>query len=82
VEGTNMTDEPAPAPTDSAQDDGCQVDWAWLAGREIVAAASDLDSLVLTFGDGETLKVKAAIWQGKAFLAFDPWRAGGPSQTK
>jgi hypothetical protein len=70
-----MADEPAQAPADSVQDSGCQVDWSWLAGREIVGATSDLDTLVLTLGDGQTLTVKAALWQGKAFLAFDPWRA-------
>ena len=64
-----MADEPAKTSTDVAQDSGCQVDWSWLVGREIVGATSDLDSLVLTLSDGQTLKVKAALWQGKAFLA-------------
>lgn len=53
---------------------GCRVDWSWLQGREIASASSDLDTLVLTFQDGQTLRVQAALWQGKPFLTFDPWR--------
>ena len=55
-------------------DDGCQVDWSWLRGLEVVAATSTLDRLVLRLSNGETLTVRAALWQGKAFLAFEPWR--------
>ena len=54
--------------------DGCTVDWSWLSGREIVAAESDLQSIRFTFRDGETLLVRAALFQGQPFLAFTPWR--------
>jgi len=53
---------------------GCSVDWSWLVGREIAAATSDLQSLTLTFRDGETLVIQAALYQGATFLAFEPWR--------
>lgn len=56
-------------------DGGCQVDWTWLEGREIAAATSSLDKLIITFRDGETLTVQASTWKDKAFLAFNPWKA-------
>ena len=60
-------------------DAGCRVDWSWLEGREIAAASSSLDKLIITFRDGETLTVQAAIWKGEPFLAFTPWKApAGP----
>ena len=69
-----MAEQPNEPGTEADAAGGCQVDWSWLQGREIVAATSDLDTLLLTFRDGQTLRVQAALWQGKAFLAFDPWR--------
>lgn len=59
----------------TATDDGCQVDWSWLAGREVASATSTLDKLVITFRDGETLTVQASLWKDKPFLAFTPWKA-------
>ena len=59
----------------TAADDGCQVDWSWLTGREVAAATSTLDKLVITFRDGETLTVQASLWKEKPFLAFTPWKA-------
>ena len=58
----------------SQAEDGCQVDWSWLRGLEIVGATSTLDQLVLRLGNGETLTVRAALWKAKPFLAFDPWK--------
>jgi len=55
-------------------DSGCQVDWSWLEGREIASATSNLEKLVITFRDGETLTVQASSWKGKPFLAFTPWK--------
>jgi hypothetical protein len=56
-------------------DSGCLVDWSWLEGRQIASATSNLEKLVITFRDGETLTVQASSWKGKAFLAFTPWKA-------
>jgi hypothetical protein len=62
--------------SDAAQtDSGCTVDWSWLVGREVASAASNLDTLELTFADGQTLKVQALLWKGQAFLSFAPWKA-------
>jgi hypothetical protein len=52
---------------------GCNVDWSWLAGREVASVQSDLQSFVLTFRDGQTLVVRAELFQGAPFLSFAPW---------
>jgi hypothetical protein len=62
---------------DLAEDQGCTVDWSWLQGLQIESATSDLQHLRLTFTNGQTLTIQAATFQGKAFLAFDPWKAPG-----
>lgn len=56
-------------------DSGCPVDWSWVEGRKIISATSDLQRLTVTFADGETLTVRASVYQGQPFLAFNPWRA-------
>ena len=66
-----MADE-VKAPSISATN-GCDVDWSWLAGREIARGRSDLQSLVLTFRDGQTLVIRAGLFQGEPFLSFTPW---------
>jgi hypothetical protein len=60
---------------DPITDEGCTVDWSWLAGQEIASATSDLQHIRLTFKNGQTLTIQAAMYQGRAFLAFDPWKA-------
>jgi hypothetical protein len=57
-----------------ATESGCTVDWAWLAGREIASVTSDLQHWNVQFTDGQILKIQAAVYQGKPFLAFDPWK--------
>jgi hypothetical protein len=58
----------------SADDSGCTVDWGWLKGQEIESVTSDLQHWRVRFKSGLTLNVQAATYQGKAFLAFDPWK--------
>ena len=55
-------------------DSGCTVDWSWLAGLQIEAATSDLQHLRIRFSNGQTLTVQTAMYQGKPFLAFDPYK--------
>jgi len=55
-------------------DSGCTVDWGWLTGLEIESATSDLQHLRIRFANGQTLSVQAAMYQGKPFLAFDPYK--------
>lgn len=64
----------AAGPSGLNPDGGCAVDWSWLAGRTVVSASSNLDTLTLTFSDGTQFQVRALSWQGKPFLAFDPYR--------
>ena len=69
-----MTEAPEPEQR-PVVDLGCRVDWSWLAGREVVGAESDLQTLVLTFRDGQTLTVRAGLYGGAPFLSFVPWQA-------
>ena len=63
-------------PMDSAEA-GCTVDWSWLKGLEIESVTSDLQHWQVRFTNGQTLSIQGATYQGKAFLAFDPWKAPG-----
>ena len=60
---------------DPITDEGCTVDWSWLAGQEIESATSDLQHLRIRFKSGQTLTIQAATYQGRSFLAFDPWKS-------
>ncbi|MGE3272475.1 MAG: hypothetical protein AB7P40_27265 [Chloroflexota bacterium] len=53
---------------------GCTVDWSWLQGLEVEAVTSDLQHMRVRFTNGLTLSIQAAVYQGKPFLAFDPWK--------
>jgi hypothetical protein len=55
-------------------DAGCTVDWRWLNGLQIESATSDLQHWRVRFTNGQTLKIQAATYQGKPFLAFDPYK--------
>ncbi len=57
-----------------AEDEGCTVDWSWLNGLEIEAATSDLQHWRVRFKGGQTLIIQAAEYQGKPFLAFNPYK--------
>jgi hypothetical protein len=57
---------------------GCDVDWSWLGGRTLAGITNSLDVLTLTFTDGSHFQVRALLWQGKPFLAFDPFRSSSP----
>jgi hypothetical protein len=56
------------------EDSGCTVDWSWLKGLAIESATNDLTHLRLRFANGQTLTIQAAMYQGKPFLAFDPYK--------
>ncbi len=55
-------------------DNGCTVDWSWLHGLQIESATNDLQHLRLRLSNGQTLTIQAAMYQGKPFLAFDPYK--------
>jgi len=56
-------------------DSGCTVDWSWLHGLQVESVTSDLQHWRIRFTNGQTLSIQAGNFQGKPFLAFDPWRA-------
>lgn len=62
---------------DVSQDSGCTVDWRWLEGLQIESATSDLQHWKVRFTNGQTLTIQASEWQGKAFLAFNPYKPRG-----
>ena len=60
---------------DVQQDDtGCTVDWSWLTGLQVESVTSDLQHWRVRFTNGLKLSIQAANYQGKPFLAFDPWK--------
>ncbi len=52
----------------------CSVDWSWICGSTIkdIAATDNLVKLELV--PAGPLKVGVGIWQGSAFLSFQPFR--------
>ena len=56
---------------------GCAVDWSWLRGLEIESATSDLRHWRVRFTNGQTLTIQASEYQGKPFLAFNPYKPKG-----
>ncbi len=71
-------DEIAQVDEVAADESGCTVDWSWLNGREVESVTSDLQHWRIRFKDGQTLKIQAGVYQGKPFLAFDPWKPPTP----
>ncbi len=55
-------------------DAGCTVDWQWVEGLQVASASSDLTHWRVRFTNGQTLTIQAAMYQGKPFLAFDPYK--------
>lgn len=72
-------DEVAQVDAVDASEAGCTVDWSWLEGLEVESVTSDLQHWRVRFTNGLALSVQAATYQGKAFLAFDPWKPPGQS---
>jgi hypothetical protein len=62
-----------------ADESGCTVDWSWLNGLEVESVTSDLQHWRVRFTNGQTLSIQAANYQGKPFLAFDPWKPSAGS---
>jgi hypothetical protein len=72
-----MTDEQSNNGLNAAG--GCAVDWSWLRGQRIASVTSALDSVTITFEGGLVFTTRALLWQGKPFLAFDPYAAPTPA---
>jgi len=57
------------------EDAVCTVDWSWIVGSTLHAAALAEGRLRLELEPAGPLTVSAALWQGAPFLAFQPYRA-------
>jgi hypothetical protein len=52
----------------------CAVDWTWIVGSTLRAAALTGGQLRLELEPAGPLTISAAMWQGAPFLAFQPYR--------
>lgn len=50
----------------------CSVDWSWIYGSTIEAAAQSGERIQLKLNPAGPLNIWSAFWQGKPFLAFQP----------
>ena len=76
MEESETTPQATPQVKQAVQD-GCSVDWDWLAGRTIRSATNDLKNFTVTFEDGQTFKIQALTYKGEAFLSFTPYKDPG-----
>jgi hypothetical protein len=53
----------------------CKVDWSWITGSRIAAADIDNSAASFKLDKAGPLKISVQVWQGKPFLAFQPYRA-------
>jgi len=57
------------------QDAVCHVDWKWIYGSQIAHLASTSGALKLKLSEAGPLTISAQTWQGKPFLAFQPYKS-------
>lgn len=53
----------------------CRVDWSWICGSVIKALATTSGAVRFELSDAGPLSISAQVWQGKPFLAFQPYKA-------
>jgi hypothetical protein len=53
----------------------CQVDWTWIYGSAVQRFATTAGAAKFDLNDAGPLTVSVQLWQGKPFLAFQPFRA-------
>lgn len=59
----------------SSGDVVCAVDWSWISGGELKEIKVSSDQFKLTLSPQGPITVSVAVWQGKPFLSFMPYRA-------
>ncbi len=59
----------------SSGDVVCAVDWSWISGGELKDIKASSDQVKLTLSPQGPLTVSVAVWQGKPFLSFMPYKA-------
>lgn len=52
----------------------CSVDWSWISGSKVANAEAPGSSVRLTLDAAGPLVVGAALWEGKPFLSFQPYK--------
>lgn len=52
----------------------CRVDWTWIYGKALKRIATTSGAAKLELTDVGALTISAQTWQGKPFLAFQPFR--------
>lgn len=55
----------------------CAVDWSWISGGELKAVDAKTDQIKLNLSPQGTITVSVAVWQGKPFLSFMPYKPPG-----
>lgn len=59
----------------SSGDVVCAVDWSWISGGELKDIKARSDQARLNLSPQGPLTVSVAVWQGKLFLSFMPYKA-------
>jgi hypothetical protein len=52
----------------------CRVDWSWIVGSKINRAKLTENAAQLQLDKAGPLTISVQMWQGKPFLAFQPFR--------
>ncbi|MFN8656054.1 MAG: hypothetical protein U0105_06920 [Candidatus Obscuribacterales bacterium] len=52
----------------------CSVDWSWISQSTLAAATVKEGALRLELSPAGTVTVSVQFWQGKPFLAFQPYK--------
>jgi hypothetical protein len=71
IEAKLVTKDQLPKETDAV----CRVDWNWIAGSTIVGVSQDKQAVRLQLDPAGLLTISVQVWQGKPFLAFQPYKS-------
>ncbi len=52
----------------------CRVDWSWIVASKVLSLAVEENKVRLQLNPAGLLTVTAAVWQGKPFLGFQPYK--------
>lgn len=52
----------------------CRVDWSWIVASKVLSVEAEENKVRLQLNPAGLLTVTAAIWQGKPFLGFQPYK--------
>jgi hypothetical protein len=52
----------------------CRVDWTWIYGTSVKGFTTTSGGVRFDLSDVGPLTISAQVWQGKPFLAFQPFR--------